>query len=257
MHRDLRVPDHRAREQCEADRDDRPRPEPRRQGLRDSRGDDGRARGRDERDAGLQSRIAEDVLHIEGEQEEVGEDHRTEKQTDDVCARDRTHAEDVERHQRVVNTTLVDEKSNEQCPRSHEQENRPRGRPAHIGRSRDGVDEQGQAPADEDRAEGVVAPLGAFALAFGDNARRQGEHQRTDRHVDEEDPFPAQVLRQHAAGEHPDRRAAAAERTPDSQSLVSLSALLEARHHDRERGRRDDGAAESLHRSSHDQHPLG
>src|SRR2546430_1734519 len=44
---------------------------------------------------------------------------------------------------------------------------------------------------------------------------------------------------------------------PEAKSLVSPGALLEARHHDRERGRRDDGAAEPLHRSRHDQHPLG
>ena len=40
------------------------------------------------------------------------------------------------------------------------------------------------AAADEHRPQGVVAPLGAFALALGNDTGRQGEDRRTDRHVE-------------------------------------------------------------------------
>src|SRR6266540_1366915 len=96
----------------------------------------------------------------------------------------------------------------------------------------------------------------ALAPALPNDPRRQREHERSNRNVDEEDPLPPQVLRQHAAGEHADGGAAAAERTPDPERLVPVRALLEARHHDRERRRRDDRAAESLHAAGGDQHPL-
>ena len=78
-----------------------------------------------------------------------------------------------------------------------------------------------------------------------------------DRHVDEEDPLPAEVLGQHAAGEHADRGARAADRAPDPERLVALGALLERRHDDRERGRRDDRRAEALNGARADQHAFG
>ena len=82
---------------------------------------------------------------------------------------------------------------------------------------------------------------------------RQCEDQHADRHVDEEDPFPAEVLGQNPAEEDPGRGARAAESSPDPERFVSLGPLLEGRAHDRERGRRDDRCADSLHRAGRDQ----
>ena len=78
----------------------------------------------------------------------------------------------------------------------------------------------------------VTAPAESGVLlaarpALAHVARRERERERADRHVDEEDPLPAEVLRQHAAGEHADRGARAADRAPDAERLVALRPLLE------------------------------
>ena len=90
--------------------------------------------------------------------------------------------------------------------------------------------------------------------ALADDPRGQRKDERPDRDVHEEDPLPAEVLRQHAAEQDADRGTATPERTPDAERLVPVRALLERRRDDRQRCRRDHGPAESLHRARRDQH---
>ena len=105
----------------------------------------------------------------------------------------------------------------------------------------------------------VIAPAASkrrwpsSARALRDEAERQEQHQRPDGDVDEEDPLPAEVLRQDPAEEHARRGARAPERAPDPQRLVALGALAKGRRHDREGGRRDDRRAEALHGARADQ----
>ena len=163
----------------------------------------------------------------------------------------------MERHQRVVDPALVEEERGQEHARRHEQENRARSRPTHDRGPGDRINEQGEAPADEHGSEGVVTPLGPLAPALGNDPRRQREHERPHGHVDEEDPAPAEVLRENAAGEDTDSRAATTECAPHPERLVPLGSFFEARHHDRERRRRDDRPTEALDGTGRDQHPLG
>ena len=134
-----------------------------------------------------------------------------------------------------------------------EQPDRASRSPADVGRLRDRVDEQREPAGDAERADRVEAPVAEVGVALGNDPRREREHERSDRDVDEEDPLPAEVLREDAAEEHADRGARAAERAPDAERLVAVCALLERRRHDRQGRRRDDRRAESLHGAREDQ----
>src|SRR5256885_734367 len=76
--------------------------------------------------------------------------------------------------------------------------------------------------------------------------RSEQQGSRTDGNVDEEDPFPPEILRQHAAREDAYGGAAAAHCSPDAERLVALRAFVEERRDDRQRRRRDDRGAEPL-----------
>ncbi len=56
-----------------------------------ARRQDGGARSRQEREAGFQRRIAEHLLHVERQEEEVREHDRAEDEPDDVRAGHRAH----------------------------------------------------------------------------------------------------------------------------------------------------------------------
>jgi len=104
-----------------------------------------------------------------------------------------------------------------------------------------------------ERVEMVVIEVG-FALP--EEAWRQNEHQDADRHVDEEDPRPAERAHEHPAEEDAGRGTAARNGSPDPQREVALAALAEGGHQDRERGRGDERRAEPLNRSEDDQRRL-
>ena len=128
--------------------------------------------------------------------------------------------------------------------------------PAHVGGLRDRVDEQREARGDCQRSADVVPAARRLDAALGDERNREREYRGADRHVDEEDPLPAEILGEDAAHEDADRGAAPAHSSPDAECLVSLGSLGEERRHDGERRRRDDRGAEALHRSRTDQDAL-
>ena len=69
-----------------------------------------------------------------------------------------------------------------------------------------------------------------------------------DRQVDEEDPVPAEEVGEDPAGEHADHAAAREHEAEDAHRLRTIRRLGEERHQEREGDRRDDGAADALHR---------
>ena len=75
-------------------------------------------------------------------------------------------------------------------------------------------------------------------------------------HVDEEDPVPAQRLRERAAGEQPDRAAAGGHERVHAHRLGLLGPLGELGHDDREDHARGDRAADALEQARADQHRL-
>ncbi len=131
----------------------------------------------------------------------------------------------------------------------------PRG-PAGVGRVDQRVDEDREAGRDRDRA-GDVEVAGALVAALGQQARRQRGGGQADRHVDEQDPFPAGPLGQHPAEQHADGAARPGHGAPDAQRLVALSTLGEDHGDHRQRGRREQRGAEALDGAGDDQLRLG
>ena len=66
--------------------------------------------------------------------------------------------------------------------------------------------------------------------AFLQEQRRQRDRGDAHRHVDEEDPGPAQVRREQAAEQDPCGRAAPGCRTVDPERDIPFAALREPRH---------------------------
>ena len=119
------------------------------------------------------------------------------------------------------------------------------------------VDQQREGRGHDDRAGHVEVARGTLDTALAQQPRRQRDRDETDRHVDVEDPLPAEVLGEDSSEQHPDGAAGARHGTPDGEGLVALDALGERRRQDRERGRRDERGAEPLHRARADQDPAG
>src|SRR6185312_7110633 len=86
--------------------------------------------------------------------------------------------------------------------------------------------------------------------------QREDEGDDTDGHVDEEDPWPGEVLRQEAAENEADGRTADCDRRPNPERACAFPTFRERGRDDRERGGRDERGAEALQRTGTDQHPL-
>ena len=78
----------------------RPRPDPGNQLGAADRGDERSHRQRQPGEAGLERRVAEDLLEVEGDDEEHPVDRRAEEDAGDVRAEQRGEPEDPERDQR-------------------------------------------------------------------------------------------------------------------------------------------------------------
>ena len=68
---------------------------------------DRRARGREERDAGLDRRVAEHLLHVQAEQEEAAEDRAADAEAHRVGHGDRTDLEQLEGNEGVGRASLT------------------------------------------------------------------------------------------------------------------------------------------------------
>ena len=237
MRGDLRVPDLTEREQTHAGREHGLRAHPRDERLGGTGGEHRRPRGGEEGDAGLERRVAEHVLHVQGEEEEAPEDRASQQEADGVRRGDQPAAEDPERHERVRRARLDGEEERSQDGGDDQQDDRARACPADVRRLRDCVDEQDQGGRDRDRARHVVVAVAEVGAALGHEPQRQREAGGTDGHVDEEDPLPAEELGQDPARDHADSGAAPTDGSVDAERLVALRALLEEGHDDREDGR--------------------
>ncbi len=198
----------------------------------------------------------EHLLHVQREEEEHREDGGAEQEPDHVRACERSVPEDPQRHQRRLGARLDHEEDGDQrCGSEQEADRRSRSPVMLVGRH-DRIDEQRQTRGDGDGSGDVEPPVAEVGTRLLQQHRREHHRRRADRHVDEEDPRPAEVARQHSAREDADCRAGAGDRAPDAERRVPLLALGEGRREDREGGGRDDRGAESLHGAGRDQRSL-
>ena len=193
-------------------------------------------------------------MHIERQDEEVGEDDHAHQEADNVGGAQRPVAEDSERHQRRSAAQLDGEEAGQDHRGRDQQQDRLCRSPAVLGRPGDGVDEERQAARHRHGTRCVEAARADVRAALRDDSSGRDQDERAHRDIDEEDPLPAQVLGENAAEEDAGRGARAAERAPDPERLVPLGALGEGGRHDRECRRRDDRGAEALQRACADQH---
>ncbi len=136
----------------------------------------------------------------------------------------------------------------EQCQqqRASDQE-RDRGVVTPTGRLgvREAVHEREQPSRDGEHAWDVELRLDGGRLVV-QQRERAGDRGRREEQVDVHAVAPAQRLRQHATEDQSDRRAAAGERAPDAERLVSLGRVGERRRHQRQRGRREQRSERAL-----------
>ena len=184
--------------------------------------DDGRAGGSEERDARLQHGEAQDLLHVERQQEE-GPVHPPASRNPATFAAVTSRLRKIpsgisgagSRHSQTT-------KKSSSEPGEDDQADRPEGRPAHVRRLRDRVDEQRQARVT------LSAPSRSYSWTASSarlSRTKTGVRMSTsdpDRDVDEEDPLPAEVLREDAAEQDARGGAAAADRAPRAERLVPL-----------------------------------
>ena len=192
------------------------------------------------------------LLHVQGEHQEHREDRRAEDQSGDVCADDRPQPEDRERHERLGAAPLPADKGCEQGERSGEERDRLERAPAVVVCLRDRVHERDE-PAGDEHGAGQIEGLDACVAALGQEQAREREPEQADRHVDEEDPLPAQCARQDTAEQDAGNRAEGADPAPGAEGGVSFLPLGEGRHQDRERGRSDQRRTEPLEPARADQ----
>ena len=122
--RDLREVDEPGGEQPHAAREHGLDAELRHERLRDARRDDRRQRDGEVADPGLERREAEDLLHVEREQEEHPEDDRAEPEADDVRPGRRPLAEEASGTSGEARALLDDEECDVQQRRAEQQADR-------------------------------------------------------------------------------------------------------------------------------------
>ena len=140
---------------------------------------------------------------------------------------------------------------------TRQQAERLRGRPAHLVAVDDRVDGEHQRRGHGDgAARRRAACPGARPAAARKHEQREDDDRDADRDVDEEDPVPAERVREDPAEEHADRAAAGGDEAEDAHRLRALGGLGEERHDQRERDRGDDRASDALHRPRADERRL-
>ena len=139
--------------------------------------------------------------------------------------------------------------------REGEEAERPRRRPPHFVAVDDRVDGDHRGGRHRDRT-GDVEPSSRLSAGGREQDEREREDGDADGDVDEEDPVPVERVREDAAEEHPDRAAPRRDEAEDAHRLRPLGRLGEERDDERERHRRDDRPADSLHRPGRDQDAL-
>src|SRR6266516_405334 len=111
-------------------------------------------------------------------------------------------------------------------------------------------------PAGDKHGTGQIEGLDPCVAALRQEKRREREAEQADRHVDEEDPLPAQRVRKDTAEQDSRDRAERADAAPGAERGVSLLPFGEGRGQDRERGRSDQRRTEPLETARADQRAL-
>ena len=230
--------------------------EPRHEHLCHVRHDDDGERDRREGDARLDGRIAENVLQVQRQQEELREPDGRDQYRGCIGGGQRAQAEDLQRQERPPRPGFDHDEADEQHRRRGEQPDSGGRRPPGGRRVRHRVDEEHDCGGHRDRSRHIEVTMRHVEPALPQEQRRRGYDDGGDGEVDEEDPRPAEVGRQHPAEQDACGAAAPGRCSPDAEGDVALSPLRKDRHQDRQRSGREQRAAEPLEGAKRDQRPF-
>jgi hypothetical protein len=167
----------------------------------------------------------------------------------------RAQSEDAHRQQGSLRPDLDDHERDKQRGGPEQQANGGDRGPAVLGSPGQRVHEQHQPAGHRRRARDIEVPVLEFCPALLEQDRAQDEDERAGRHVDEEDPGPAERAGEGTSEQDACGAAATGGGSPDAERDVALTAFAEGRGEDRQRGRREQRGAESLQGSEQDQRP--
>src|SRR5262249_1813765 len=187
--------------------------------------------------AGADRGVPEDVLHVQGEEEEHCEHAGNADELRDVGGGQPFDAEYRQRQQRVLAALLVDHERGQQGSGPGERSDRAGRAPAHGGGAGQRGDQQQGTGGGEQGAEDVEVgqpPAPPVVLEQDEGA---GQHDRDQRGLDQEHPSPAGALGQQAAQQNPGRGPEARHAAPGTQGLVALGAVPERGGQDGQGGR--------------------
>ena len=170
--------------------------------------------------------------------------------------RERSRPEQADRKHRCSDSTFDDHENGERYRTAahrheHERMARTEARPLEEGEDDTSKSGDGQAGARP------VDPRGSrWVAAFAHESRRQRDDDRGQRHVQEEDRAPADVLDQPAAGDGSEGRRHGAETGPRANRRAAIG-VVERGADNREAPRYEEGGADALRRARHDERARG
>jgi len=151
---------------------------------------------------------------------------------------------------------LARDERGKQSERNGAQAERVERSPSVVARLEDRVDAEHQGAGDQDGPQRIGSLPETDPSVAGDQPDRQQRGRHADRHVDEEDPVPADRLGQDAAREQPDRCAGGGDEAVDADRLGLLAGLGEHHHDHAQDPRRGQRTAHTLDEARSDQQPL-
>ncbi len=164
--------------------------------------------------------------------------------------------EEAERHERRRDARFDREEDRQERAGSDEQADRLAGRPAGLVPVHDRVDGEHERCRHRDCARDVEPTGGRLAAVTREEHHGEHEDGDADRQVHEEDPVPAEHVREDSPEQNARGAATGEDEADDAHRLGALGRLGEEDHDQREGHNRDDRAAEALDGACADQELL-
>jgi hypothetical protein len=223
---------------------------PRRHAREQARGDrhhqeDG-DRDRQVPQPGLQRRVPQVALQVQGHVEEQREHRARDRERGELHAGERAAPEQLERQHRLAHAPLDGDEREQQEGRTAQQRDDQRAAPPFLVAAQQRQHEQQQRAAERHDA----GPVDARRVRVARLAQRElggGERRGPDRDVDEEHPLPAEPVGEHAADERPDGDGHADRGAVGAHRGAALATGGELLRDQGERDREHDRAADALH----------
>src|SRR5215211_5156159 len=201
---------------------------------------------RREREPGLRRRVPQYPLHVEHAQEHRRRGGGGQRERDEVGTDEPARPQGTQRHERISDPLLYQDKRANEHQREKESTQAPHGEEAYLFGLGKSVDQQRQSRRDGHRTRRVEPRWSRFVPALLEQHGSQRQPQNPDGDVDEEHPLPSQTLGEDAAQYPPRRTPARRSRGPHAQSPLAPRTLREGPRKHTEGGRRHDGRSQTL-----------